>query len=72
MLPFVELLEYFGSRYASKSIKGSKDVDHNLVSNKNLSQKIAHWVGTQGQVNSPKMAKHALILRKPQTQNKIF
>jgi len=30
---------YFGSKYARKPIKGSKDSDHNLVSKKILSQK---------------------------------
>jgi len=49
------LNQNFGSRYASKSIKGSKDADFSLVSKKTLSQKMAHWVGTQGQINLPKM-----------------
>jgi len=33
-------------RYARKQIKGFKDSDDSLVS-KNLSQKMAHWVGAQ-------------------------
>jgi len=40
----------FGSRHASKSVKGSKDADHSLVSTKILSQKMADWVGAQRQV----------------------
>jgi len=33
------LAHNFGSRYARKTLKGSKDADHSLVSKKNLSQK---------------------------------
>jgi len=40
----------FGSRYAGKSVKGSKDADFSL------SQKIAQCFGAQGQVNSAKNA----------------
>jgi len=35
----------FGSRYASKPIKDSKDSDDSLRSKTKLSQKMAHWVG---------------------------
>jgi len=41
----------FGSRYANKPIKGSKDSDDSLDSKK-IKAKMACWVGTQGQVNS--------------------
>jgi len=55
----------FGSRYARKSIKGSKDADHSLVPKKTLAKKIAYVVGAQGQVNLPKMRKYALIVTSP-------
>jgi len=41
----------FGSRYARKPTMDSRDVHCNLVSKKTLSQKMACWVGSQGQVN---------------------
>jgi len=48
----IECLSHnFGSRYARKTIKGSKDSDDNLGSKNNLIQKMACWVGAQGQVN---------------------
>jgi len=43
------LSENFGSRYATRLIKGSKDSDDSLVPPKNLSQKMACLVGAQGQ-----------------------
>jgi len=46
----------FGSRYAGKSVKGSKDADFSLVFKKSLSQKIAQCFGAQGHVNSAKNA----------------
>jgi len=56
---FCFLIHDFGSRYARNPIKGSKDSDDNLVSKKNLSQKLAHWFGTQGRVKlAKKMKKH--------------
>jgi len=39
-----------GSRYARRSIKVSKDTDNHLASKKSLSQKMAHWIGAQGQL----------------------
>jgi len=39
------LIHIFGSRYASKPIKGSKCADYSLVSNKTLSQKMSCWIG---------------------------
>jgi len=37
---------------------------------------MAHWVGAQGQVNSPKMQNHALIVtslsESPKPKGKIF
>jgi len=63
----------FGSRYVSKPIKGSKDSDYSLVCKKILSQKMAHWVGTQGQVYLAKEAKtcpHCDVThREPQIRN---
>jgi len=63
----------FVSRYARKPIKGSKDLNHSLVSKKNFSQKTARWVGAQRQVNLAKKAKtwphYDVTHRKPQTQN---
>jgi len=63
----------FKSRCARKSIKGSKDSDDVLNRKKSLSQKMARWVGTQGQVNSAKRTqKHPIwdvTHREPQTQN---
>jgi len=63
-----------GSRYARKSVDGSKDVNDSLVSKKYMSQKMARWVGTQGQA---KLAKNPntspdydVTHRKPQTQIK--
>ena len=66
----------FGSRYASKLIKGSKDTDHSLVSKKNLSQKMDHWVGTQGLVKLAKNVKtsshYNITPRKPKSTTKKF
>jgi len=39
------MIRNFGSRYARKSIKGSKDLDDSLVSKNNLSKKMAHRIG---------------------------
>jgi len=50
-------LNNFGSRYASRSVKGSKGEDHTLVSKKNLSQGMVHWVGAQGQTKLAKISK---------------
>jgi len=64
----------FGSRYASKPINGSKDLDDSLDSKINLSQKMACWVGPHGQVSSATRAKtcphYDVTQRKPHTQNK--
>jgi len=35
----------FGSRYARKPIKGSKDSDGRLVSKPIRAKKLAHWIG---------------------------
>jgi len=48
------LAHSFGSRHARRSIKGSTVVDFWLVSKKNLSQKMAHWIGAQGRVKVSK------------------
>jgi len=42
------LIHNFGSSYARKPIKGSKDSDDNLVSRKNVSQKIGSLVWRPG------------------------
>jgi len=48
-------------------------MDHSLVSKKDKSKKMAHWVGTQGQVKLAKNARtsphYDIAPRKPQTQN---
>jgi len=44
---FCFLWHNFGSRYARKPIKGSKDSDDNLVPKQNLSQKIGSAIKTQ-------------------------
>jgi len=36
---------YFGSKYARKLIKASKDSDDSLVSKKAWAKKLAHWIG---------------------------
>jgi len=57
-----------GSRYARRSIKGFKDADDNLVSTKNLIQKLACCVGAQGQVNLAKKTKtcpHCDVITSP-------
>jgi len=65
-----------GSRHARRSIKGSKDLDNHLVSKKNLRQKMAHWIGSQGQAKLVKNSKTCPLCdvtkRKPQTQIKYF
>jgi len=40
------MIHNFGSRYARKPIKGSKDSDDSLVSKKTGAKKLAHWIGT--------------------------
>jgi len=55
----------FDSRNARKPIKGPKDSDNSLVSKKNLSQKMACWVGAQGQVKLAKTAKNTPIMTSP-------
>jgi len=63
-----------GSRHARRSIKGSKDGDSHLVSNTILSQKIAHWIGVQGQSYLVKNSKITPLCdvcpREPLTQMK--
>jgi len=55
------------SRYARKSIKGSIDADFDLVFNKTLSPKMAHWNGAQGQEKMAKLTqKHLYLWRSPQ------
>jgi len=54
----------FWTRNIRKSIKGSKGLDHNLVSNKHLSL-VYKWpiiVEAQGLITSPKMHKPTLIM----------
>ena len=62
-----------GYSHARRSIKGSIDPGDHLVSNKILSQKIAHWIGAQGQSNWSKIQKQHTLWRppgEPQTQIK--
>ena len=42
---FCFLWNNFGSRYARKPIKGSKDSDDRLDSKTILAKKLAHWMG---------------------------
>jgi len=55
------------------SIKGSKVADFSLVSKKNLSQKMAHWIGVHGWVKVAKRRKNISTFdvrqRELQTQN---
>jgi len=51
---FLFFIDNFGCRYARKPFKGFKDADFDLVSDKILSQNMADWVGTQGQVKLAK------------------
>ena len=60
----------FGSRYASKLIKNSKDADYSLVSKKILSQKMARWAGAQRQVYWPKRQKPTPIVTSPTESSK--
>jgi len=65
----------FRSRYARKSIKGSIHPDFDLVFNKTLSSKIAHWVGAQGQAKMAKITQKqpcGVPTGKAQIQNKKF
>jgi len=56
------LTDNFGSRYVKKSIKGSKDADHSLVSKQNLNQKMSHWIGAHGRVKVAKKRKNTPIV----------
>jgi len=67
----------FGSRYASKPIKDSKDTDYSPFSKKSWAKKMAFWVSTQGQIYLAKKAKtctHCDVThREPQIWNeKLF
>ena len=65
----------FGSRYASKSIKGSQNAHYRLVSKKNWAKKWLIRLAPRARHNWPKTRKHAPSMttaRKPQTQNEIF
>jgi len=46
-------------------VKGSKVVNFCLVSKKNLSQKMAHWIGAQGRVKVAKKRKTPLLVTFP-------
>jgi len=46
-----------GSRYATRSIKGSKDGDDRQVSKKSLSQKMGQWICVHGLVKLVKNSK---------------
>jgi len=48
----------FASRHDRWSIKGSKDANDRLVSKKSLSQKMAYWIGAQGQLQLVKNSKN--------------
>jgi len=44
------LCHNFGSKYARKPMKGSKDSNGSLVSKTNRAKKLAHWISVQGHV----------------------
>jgi len=61
------------SKISKKPIKGSNDSKYCLVFNKTMSQKLAHWVGTQGPMTSTKMREHIPIMMSPtKKQNPNF
>ena len=74
---FCFLAHNFGSTYARKPLKSSKDADHSLVFKENLSQKYGSlgWGPGPGKVG-PKVAKTCphcdVIHRKLQTKNEKF
>jgi len=65
-----------GSRYARRQIKGFEDANDRLVSNKILSQKMAHCIGAQGLVKLVKNTKTCplrdVTKRKPHTKSNFF
>ena len=74
---FLFLSHNFGSRYARKPLKGSKDLEYTLDSKTTLGQKMAYWVGAQGQVklvkktqNHPHLRRHSHIT--PNAKRKSF
>jgi len=42
---FCFLLHNFGSRYARKSIQGSKDSDDSVISQQTWAKILTHWIG---------------------------
>ena len=56
----------FGSRYASKPIKDSKDMDCNLVSKKSWAKKWLIELDHRARYTSPKRWKHAPLWHHPQ------
>jgi len=62
------------SRYAGKSIKGSKDSGDCLGSKQSISKEMSRWVGAQAQVNLAKKTQNTpscdVTHREPQTQIK--
>jgi len=49
----------FGSRYARKPTKGSKDSCGSLVTTQTWAKKLAHWIGAYGRVKQAiKTLKH--------------
>jgi len=66
----------FSCRHARRSIKGSINATDCLVSNKNLIQKMAHWIGAQGPSKLVKNLKTCPLCdvtkRKPHAQIKQF
>jgi len=55
----------FSSRHARRSIKGSIDADDHVVSTKILIQKMAHWIGVQGQSKLVKNLKTHIVCDTP-------
>jgi len=48
-----------------------KDADLGLVFKKTWAKNMVHWVGAQGQINLPKIQKHALIVTSPSENPKL-
>jgi len=58
----------FGSSYARKPIKSSKDSDNILDSEKQTAKKLAHWIGACFRVKLAKKRKNTPLVTSP-TEN---
>jgi len=73
---FCFLAHDFGSRYARKTVKDSKDADHSLVSKNNLNQQMTYWIGVQSRVKVAKKTQNHphcdVTPREPEIQNETI